>query len=92
MCSGVRYNGSVFPFMKTFMNAIVDRLFQNRTVAIIENGSWAPTASKVLRDMLDGCKDITLAENNVTIMSALTEENKAQLDALARELVLLLFQ
>ena len=81
------YNGSVFPFMKTFMNAIVDRLFQNRTVAIIENGSWAPTASKVLRDMLDGCKDITLAENNVTIMSALTEENKAQLDALARELV-----
>ena len=81
------YNGSVFPFMKTFMNAIVDRLFQNRTVAIIENGSWAPTASKVLRDMLDGCKDITLAENNVTIMSALTHENKAQLDALARELV-----
>ena len=81
------YNGSVFPFMKTFMNAIVDRLFQNRTVAIIENGSWAPTASKVLRDMLDGCKDITLAENNVTIMSALTDENKAQLDALARELV-----
>jgi flavorubredoxin len=81
------YNGSVFPFMKTFMNAIVDRLFQNRTVAIIENGSWAPTASKVLRDMLDGCKDITLAENNVTIMSALTDENKAQLYALARELV-----
>ena len=81
------YNGSVFPFMKTFMNAIVDRLFQNRTVAIIENGSWAPTASKVLRDMLDGCKDITFAENNVTIMSALTDENKAQLDALARELV-----
>ncbi len=81
------YNGSVFPFMKTFMNAIVDRLFQNRTVAIIENGSWAPTASKVLRDMLDSCKDITLAENNVTIMSALTQENKAQLDALAKELV-----
>lgn len=81
------YNGSVFPFMKTFMNAIVDRLFQNRKVAIIENGSWAPTAGKVLRDMLEPCKDITLAENNVTIMSALTEENKAQLDALARELV-----
>ncbi len=81
------YNGSVFPYMKTFMNAVVDRLFQNRTVAIIENGSWAPTAGKVLRDMLDGCKDITLAENNVTIMSALTEDNKAQLDALARELV-----
>lgn len=81
------YNGSVFPYMKTFMNAIVDRLFQNRTVAIIENGSWAPTASKVLRDMLGGCNNITLAENNVTIMSALTDENKAQLDALAKELV-----
>lgn len=81
------YNGSVFPFMKTFMNSIVDRLFQNRKVAIIENGSWAPTAGKVLRDMLASCKDITLAENNVTIMSALTEENKAQLDALAKELV-----
>lgn len=81
------YNGSVFPFMKTFMNSIVDRLFQNRKIAIIENGSWAPTAGKVLRDMLESCKDITLAENNVTIMSALTEENKAQLDALAKELV-----
>ena len=81
------YNGSVFPYMKTFMNAIVDRLFQNRTVAIIENGSWAPTASKVLKDMLGGCNNITLAENNVTIMSALTDENKAQLDALAKELV-----
>ena len=81
------YNGSVFPYMKTFMNAIVDRLFQNRTVAIIENGSWAPTASKVLRDMLGGCNNITFAENNVTIMSALTDENKAQLDALAKELV-----
>lgn len=81
------YNGSVFPFMKTFMNSIVDRLFQNRKVAIIENGSWAPTAGKVLKDMLESCKDITLAENNVTIMSALTEENKAQLDALAKELV-----
>ena len=81
------YNGSVFPYMKTFMNAIVDRLFQNRTVAIIENGSWAPTSSKVLRDMLGGCNNITFAENNVTIMSALTDENKAQLDALAKELV-----
>lgn len=80
------YNGSVFPFMKTFMNSIVDRAFQNRTVAIIENGTWAPTAAKVLKDTLAGCNNITLAENNVTILSALTEENKAKIDELAKEL------
>ncbi len=80
------YNGSVFPFMKTFMNSIVDRAFQNRKVAIIENGTWAPTAAKVLKDMLAGCNNIELAENNVTILSAMNDDVRARIDALAKEL------
>ncbi len=80
------YNGSVFPFMKNFMNSIVDRAFQNRKVAIIENGTWAPTAAKVLKDMLAGCNNIELAENNVTILSAMNDDVRARIDALAKEL------
>ena len=80
------YNGSVFPFMKTFMNSIVDRAFQNRKVAIIENGTWAPTVAKVLKDMLAGCNNIELAENNVTILSAMNDDVRARIDALAKEL------
>ena len=80
------YNGDIFPFMKTFIHHLTERNYQNRTVAMIENGSWAPTANKVMKSMLEGSKNVTFAENNVRILSAMTEENKAQIEALAEEL------
>jgi flavorubredoxin len=84
--ASVTYNGDVFPFMKEFINHLTERNFQNRTVAFIENGSWAPTAAKVMGKMLENSKNITFAENNVKIMSAISEENYSQIDALAEEL------
>lgn len=80
------YNGDIFPFMKTFIEALKERNYQGRTVAFIENGSWAPVAAKVMRNMLEGCKNITFAENKVTVNSALSEEEMAQIEALAEEL------
>ncbi len=81
------YNGGVFPFMHNFINAITERDFQNRTVAFIENGSWAPTATKVMKGMLEGCKNLNYAENNVTIMSAVNDETIASIEKLADELL-----
>ncbi len=80
------YNGDVFPFMKTFLHSLVERNFRNRTVGLIENGSWAPTAAKVMKTMLEGCKNITFAENTVKIMGALNAASMAQLDALVNEI------
>ena len=80
------YNGDIFPFMKTFIHHLTERNYQNRIVAMIENGSWAPTANKVMTKMFEGSKNITFAENNVRILSAMTDENKAQIEALANEL------
>ena len=80
------YNGDVFPFMKEYIHHLTERNYQNRTVAFIENGSWAPVASKVMAKMLEGCKDLTIAENNVKIFSALSDESCAQIEALAEEL------
>jgi len=80
------YNGDVFPFMKEFVHHLTERNYRNRTIGMIENGSWAPTAVKVMRGMLEGSKDLTFTENNVKIMSALSEENKLQIEALAQEL------
>ena len=80
------YNGDVFPYMKTFIHHLTERNFQNRTVATMENGSWAPTAAKVMTKMLEGSKNLTFTENNVKILSALSEESKAQIEALAKEL------
>ncbi len=80
------YNAEIFPFMREFINHLVERNFQNKTVAFIENGSWAPTAVKVMTEMLSKCKNLTLCENNVKILSALNDESKAQLWALANEL------
>ena len=80
------YNADIFPFMKEFINHLTERNFQNKTLAFIENGTWAPMATKVMKTMLEKSKNITLCENEVKILSALTEENKAQLDALAEEL------
>lgn len=80
------YNADIFPFMKEFINHLTERNFQNKTLAFVENGTWAPMATKVMKTMLEKSKNITLCENEVKILSALTEENKAQLDALALEL------
>ncbi len=80
------YNGGVFPFMHTFLYKLTERNFQNKTVAFLENGTWAPTATKVMKATLENSKNLTYAEHNVTIRSALTEQNKEELAALAIEL------
>ena len=80
------YNGDVFPFMKTFIHHLTERNYQNRTVGMIENGSWAPIAGKVMHKMLEGSKNLSFTENNVKIFSALNEENLQQIEALAEEL------
>ena len=80
------YNADIFPFMKTFIHHLTERNFQNRTVAMMENGTWAPTAIKVMTKMLEGSKNLTYCENNVTIRSAMTEENRKTIRALAEEL------
>lgn len=80
------YNGEIFPFMREFILHLTERNFQNRTVGFIENGSWAPMATKVMRGMLEKCKNLQYTEAGVKILSALTEENRGQITALAEEL------
>ena len=80
------YNAGIFPFMHTFINHLTERAYQNRTVALVENGSWAPLAAKVMRGMLEECRAITFTDTTVRIQSALSEESREQLDALANEL------
>lgn len=80
------YNADIFPFMKEFIHHLTERNFQNRTVALIENGSWAPLAAKTMKSMLEGCKNLTFTNTTVKIMSALNDSSCAQLDALADEL------
>lgn len=80
------YNADIFPFMREFINHLTERNFQNKTVAFVENGTWAPMATKVMRGMLEKSKNITYTENTVKIMSALNDESMAQLTALAEEL------
>ena len=80
------YNTEIFPFMRVFIDTLVEHNFQNRTVALIENGSWAPTAAKVMKAKLEKCKNITFANTTVTIKSAVTKDNEQQLDVLAEEL------
>ncbi|MBR5273204.1 MAG: FprA family A-type flavoprotein [Clostridia bacterium] len=81
------YNAEIFPFMREFITHLTERNFSNRTVALIENGSWAPLAAKVMRSMLEKSKNITFTETTVTILSALSEESIAQLTALSDELL-----
>ncbi len=81
------YNGDVFPFMRTFIDHLTERNYQKRTVAFIENGSWAPVATKVMKGMLEKSKELTYAESTVKILSAVSEENVSELKALANELV-----
>lgn len=80
------YNADIFPFMREFIDHLTERNFQNRTVAFIENGSWAPMATKVMKEKLAGSKNLTIAETNVKILSALSEESSKVLDELANEL------
>lgn len=80
------YNASIFPYMRTYINHLTERSFQNRTVAFIENGSWAPMATKVMKGLFEKSKGLTFAETEVKIMSALNEESLAQIEALADEL------
>lgn len=80
------YNADVFPFMKEFIHHLTERNFRNRTVALMENGSWAPLAAKVMRKMLEECKNLSFTETTVRILSALNETSAKQVDALANEL------
>ena len=80
------YNSDVFPFMREFINHLVERGYKNRTIGFIENGSWAPVATKVMTKMLEKCKNLTYTESTVKIMSALNEDSEKQLKALADEL------
>ncbi len=80
------YNADIFPFMRQFIDHLTERNFSNREVAFIENGSWAPMATKVMKGMLEKCKNLTYTEGTVKILSALNEESLIQLEALANEL------
>ena len=85
--ASITYNTDVFPYMKEFINHLTERDFKNRTVAFIENGSWAPTAAKTMRTMLEKCKNLVFAETTVKITSALNESSETQIEKLADELV-----
>lgn len=80
------YNAEIFPFMHTFIDHLVERNYQNRTIGLIENGSWSPTAAKVMKNMFAKSKNITWLDNKVTIMSSLSDENVEQMDKMAEEL------
>ena len=84
--ASMTYNGETFPFMRTFVDELVERNYQNRTIGIIENGSWAPMAGKVIKAKFEKSKNITWLENSCTIMSAVKDENIQQLEAMAEEL------
>ena len=77
------YNADIFPCMKSFIHALTERGFRNRTVGLIENGSWAPMAAKIMRTLLEGCKDVTFAEPVVTINAALNDQSRQQIADLA---------
>ena len=81
------YNADIFPFMREFIEHLTERGYQNRLIGLIENGSWAPTAAKVMKGMLENCKNTTFAETTVKIVSAMTDENKAQIEQLAKEML-----
>ena len=80
------YNADIFPFMKEFIHHLTERNFQNRTIALVENGTWAPLAAKVMRGMFDGCKNLTFTDTTVRILSALNDDSKAQIEAVTDEL------
>ncbi|MDD6311734.1 MAG: FprA family A-type flavoprotein [Firmicutes bacterium] len=83
------YNGDIFPFMNQFIDHLVERFYQNRNVALIENGSWGPTAKRVMTKKLENCKNLNMLENSVTIKAALNDDSRAQIESLAQEIAAL---
>lgn len=81
------YNGDIFPFMREFINELLERNYRNRTIGIIENGTWAPMAAKVIKAKFEGSKDITFAQNVVTVNAALDDAARSAIEALAAELI-----
>ena len=81
------YNGDIFPFMKEFINHLTERSYRSRTIGLMENGTWTPTAAKTMRKMLENSKDLTFCDTSVKILSALSDDSRAQIEALARELM-----
>ena len=84
--ASITYQGEIFPFMSTFIHTLAEHAYQRRTVALVESGTWAPMAAKVMRGELEGMKDIAVAENVVTVRGALDDASRAQIEALADEL------
>ena len=80
------YNADIFPFMRTFIDHLTERNFQNRTVALLENGSWAPQAAKTMKNMLEGCKNLSFTKHTVRILSALNDDSRQQIEDLSDEL------
>ncbi|MBO5363939.1 MAG: FprA family A-type flavoprotein [Clostridia bacterium] len=80
------YNNDIFPFMRTFIHGLTERNFQNRQIGLMENGTWAPTAAKTMKALLEPCKNLTFADTVVQIKSALNDDSRAQISALAVEL------
>ena len=85
--ASITYNAGIFPCMKTFIDALTERGYQNRKIGFIENGSWAPMAKKIMQGMFEKSKDITFCEESVTIQSAVNAEAEAAIDRLAKELL-----
>ena len=81
------YNGDIFPFMKEFIHHLTERSYKNRTIGLIENGSWTPVAAKVMAKMFEGSKNLNFTDTTVKIFSALSDENRAQIEAMANELM-----
>lgn len=81
------YNGEIFPFMNDFINRLTERNIQNKTIGFIENGSWAPMATKVMKTAFEKCKNLTFTQTNVKILSSVSEQNKAEIQTLADELL-----
>ena len=80
------YNADVFPYMSAFLHTLAEHNYQNRTIGLMENGTWAPTAAKVMKEMLSKCKNLTFTDTTVRILSALSQDSKAQIESLAQEL------
>ena len=87
MLASVTYNAEIFPCMREFIDCLAERNFRSRTVALIENGTWAPISAKLMRERLSGCKDIVFADQIVKIRAAFSEENAAEIENLANELL-----
>lgn len=84
--AGITYNGDLFPCMRAYIEGLTERSYQNRRVAVIENGTWAPMAAKLIRGMFEKSKGIAFTDTNITIKSAMNAQNRAELDKLAAEL------